>query len=82
MEAAPQATGLDPNKYNEEFMMILKQVYDKQEELTAISMQQYQSLFSTMMRDEIQIILPMVQTDIFSEELRILINNTYVSQNQ
>jgi len=33
------------------------------------------------MRDEIQVILPKNQNDMFSEELKIIINNIQVSQN-
>lgn len=62
--------------------MILKQIYEKDEELTAISIAQFQALFSTLIRDEIQLILPKRDNDIFSEELRILISNTFVTQNQ
>lgn len=38
---------------NREFIEILKQIYHSRQEITAISLQQYQALFSELMRDDI-----------------------------
>jgi len=58
---------------NSDFLAALKNLYEDRKELTAIPVTQYQSLFSELMRDEVQIILPRDQNDMFSEELRIII---------
>lgn len=38
-------------------------------------MNEYQQIFTDLMRDEIKIVLPPDPQDMFSEELRILIQN-------
>ena len=51
------------------------QMYNSTNELTSIPVSEYHSLFKDMMRDEIQIILPKNEGDMFSEELRVMISN-------
>jgi len=41
------------SSYNQDFLSILKQIYDTKQELTAISLKEYQQVFSTLLRDEI-----------------------------
>lgn len=48
---------------------------DAKLELTSISISQYQSLFTDLMRDEIQIVLQASSQDMFSEELRVILQN-------
>jgi len=45
-----------------------------------ISIQEYRSIFTQLLRDEIQIVLPKEPSDLFSEELTILINNIKMSE--
>lgn len=77
-----QLANIDGGSQNREFVEVLKQIYDSRNELTAIPLQQYQSLFSELMRDDIQIILPRDERDMFSEELRIIIQNLQISAYQ
>ncbi len=48
---------------------------------TSIPKLRYQELFGSLMRDEIQLILPNDERDLFGEELRLLIQNHFVNQN-
>lgn len=66
-------------KYNEDFLAVMKSIYETGQELTAIPIQQYQTLFYELMRDEIQMVLPRDPNDMFSEELRVLISNVQVT---
>ena len=60
---------------NTDFLKNLMQMYNSSNEVTAIPVSEYHSLFKDMMRDEIQIILPKNKGDMFSEELRVMISN-------
>ena len=53
-------------------MSIMKNLYSSSE-LTSIPVQMYQSLFNEQMRDDISIVLPKGDTDMFGEELRVSI---------
>ena len=59
--------------------MTLQQIYNTNKELTAIPLSLYQTLFSELMRDEIQRILPKNERDMFSEEIRVIIQNVQIS---
>lgn len=50
--------------------------------ITSISLEQYKSLFQQLLRDEIQIILPKDERDIFGEELRILVQSLQLNNHQ
>jgi len=48
----------DNSRRAEEFMATLQSIYETNNELTAIPLSLYQSLFQELMRDEIQLVLP------------------------
>ena len=62
-----------------DFVKSLVSMVDAKLELTSISISQYQSLFTDLMRDEIQIVLQASPQDMFSEELRAILQNIQVS---
>ena len=66
---------------NTEFMNIMKSLFGSHEH-TAIPVQMYTSLFNEQMRDDILIVLPKADSDMFGEELRVNIQNIMVSQFQ
>jgi hypothetical protein len=61
-------------------MATLQSIYETNNELTAIPLSLYQSLFQELMRDEIQLVLPQDNKDMFSEEIRVIIQNLQLSQ--
>jgi len=70
----------DGRAYNE-LLSFMQHLYSSGS-LTSIPVQRYQDLFGTLMRDETQIMMPKDESDIFAEELMILIQSLVITQNQ
>jgi len=78
--AAASGQPEDGTSRADEFMATLQSIYETNNELTAIPLSLYQSLFQDLMRDEIQLVLPQDNQDMFSEEIRVNIQNLQLSQ--
>lgn len=44
-------------------------------DITPVSIEDYQSIFKELMRDDIQIVIPRDSKDMFSEEIQVLVSN-------